>query len=104
MAGLPADPLWDAVFHKSMLYGGLINQVFPRVYTKGEFAQIKAKTLLIVGEQEKIYNNLQSAVQSAREMIPNLQVQMIPNAHHVAAIANPEQVNQALLHFLREAE
>ncbi|NJC98191.1 MAG: hypothetical protein FIB03_17965 [Anaerolineae bacterium] len=102
-AGLPADPLWDAVFHKSMLYGGLINQVFPRVYTKEEFAQIKAKMLLLVGEQEKIYNNLQIAVRSARELIPGLQVQMIPNAHHVAAVANPGQVNQALLGFFAEA-
>lgn len=102
-AGLPADPLWDAVFHKSMLYGGLINQVFPRVYTKEEFAQIKAKMLLLVGEQEKIYNNLQIAVRYARELIPGLQVQMIPNAHHVAAVANPGQVNQALLGFFAEA-
>lgn len=102
--GLPIDPLWDAVFHKSMLYGGLLNQVFPRVYTKEEFAQIKAKTLLLVGEQEKIYNNLKSAVQSARELVPNLQVEIIPNAHHVAAIANPERVNQTLLQFFAETK
>jgi pimeloyl-ACP methyl ester carboxylesterase len=99
-AGLPIDPLWDSMFYKSMVYGGLINQVFPRVYSKDEFAQIKAQILLIVGEQEKIYNNLQSAIQSARELVPNLKVEMIPNAHHIAAVANPERVNQALLRFL----
>jgi pimeloyl-ACP methyl ester carboxylesterase len=101
-AGLPVDPLWDAVFYKSMVYGGLINQVFPRVYSKEEFAQIKGQTLLIVGDKEMIYNNLQSAVQSARELIPNLKIEMIPNAHHVTAIANPERVNQALLQFFAE--
>jgi pimeloyl-ACP methyl ester carboxylesterase len=101
-AGLPVDPLWDAVFYKSMVYGGLINQVFPRMYSKEEFAQVKAPTLLILGEQEKIYNNLQSAVQSARALIPNLKVERIPNAHHVAAIANPECVSQALLLFFAE--
>lgn len=100
--GLQADPLWDSVFHKSMLYGGLINQVFPRVYTKDEFSRIKARTLLIVGEQEKIYNDLRAAVQSARELMPGLQVEMVPNAHHVAAIANPEYINQVLLRFFAE--
>lgn len=97
--GLAPDPLWDAVFYKSMVFGSLINQVFPRVYSKEEFSQIKAKTLLLVGEREKIYNDLQSAVRHARESIPNLQVEMIPNAHHVAAIANPERINQSLLQF-----
>lgn len=101
-AGLPVDPLWDSIFYKSMLHGGLINQVFPRVYLKEEFAQIKAKMLLIVGEQEKIYNNLQAAIQSARELISDLQVEVLPNAHHVAAVANPEYVNSALLRFFAE--
>ncbi len=102
-AGLPVDRLWDPVFYKSLMYGGLINQVFPRVYTQEEFSQIKARTLLIVGEQERIYNNLQSAVEAARTLIPGLQVEIIPNAHHVAAIANPENVNQALLRFFADA-
>ena len=77
-----------------MVYGGLINQVFPRVYSKEEFAQIKAKVLLMLGEQEAIYNNLQSAIRSARELIPNVKVEIIPAAHHVTAVANPEKVNQ----------
>jgi pimeloyl-ACP methyl ester carboxylesterase len=101
-AGLPRDPLWDAVFYNSMLYGGLINQVFPRVYKKEEFAQIKARTLLIVGEREAIYNNWSSAVRSARALMPNLEVAFIPDAHHITAIAQPDRVNQCVLHFLAD--
>ncbi len=52
---------------------GLINQVFPGVYSKEEFAQIKAKALLLLGEQEAIYNNLESAIRSARDLIPNVE-------------------------------
>ena len=85
-----------------MVYGGLINQVFPRMYSKEEFAQIKAKVLLLLGEEEAIYNNLGSAIRSAQELIPNLKVEMIPSAHHVAAVANPEMVNQKLLEFFGE--
>jgi pimeloyl-ACP methyl ester carboxylesterase len=100
--GLPGDPLWEPFFYSSMVYGGLINQVFPRIYSKEEFARIKAKVLLILGEEEAIYNNLQSAVRSARDLIPGVQIEMIPNAHHVSAVANPEIVNQKLLQFFAE--
>jgi pimeloyl-ACP methyl ester carboxylesterase len=100
--GLPRDPLWEPFFYNSMVYGGLINQVFPRMYSKEEFAQIKAKVLLMLGEQEAIYNNLQSSIRSARDLIPNVQVEMIPAAHHVTAVANPEKVNQRLLQFFTE--
>jgi pimeloyl-ACP methyl ester carboxylesterase len=97
--GLPYDPLWEPLFYNSMVYGGLINQVFPRLYSKEEFAQIKAKVLLLLGEKEAIYNNLASAIRSARELIPNVQVEIIPAAHHVTAVSNPERVNQKLLEF-----
>ena len=100
--GLPCDPLWDSLFYRSMIYGGLINQVFPRVYSNEEFAQIKAQVLLILGEKEVIYNNLWSAIQAARKLIPNLEIEMIPNAYHITALAQPNKVNQRLLRFYEE--
>jgi pimeloyl-ACP methyl ester carboxylesterase len=100
--GLLHDPLWEPFFYRSMVYGGLINQVFPKVYTKEEFAQIKAKVLLLLGEEEAIYNNLQSAVRSARELIPNVEIEMIPDAHHITALAQPDMVNQRILQFFAE--
>lgn len=100
--GLPCDPLWEPLFYRSMVYGGLINQVFPRVYSKEEFARIKAQVLLMLGEKEAIYNNLQSAIRAARELIPNVEIEMIPNAHHVTALANPEKANQRILRFFAE--
>lgn len=100
--GLPYDPLWEPLFYSSMVYGGLINQVFPKVYSKDEFAQIKAKVLILFGEREGIYNNLRAAVRSARELLPGAQVEMIPDAHHITALAQPAIVNQKLLQFFAE--
>ena len=100
--GLPSDPLWEPLFYNSMVYGGLINQVFPRVYSKEEFALIRAKVLVLLGEREGIYNNLQAAVRSARELLPVAQIEMIPDAHHITALANPVFVNQKLLQFFAE--
>jgi pimeloyl-ACP methyl ester carboxylesterase len=100
--GLPCDPLWEPFFYSSMVYGGLINQVFPRMYSKEEFAQIKAKVLLLLGEKEAIYDNLGSAIRSAQELIPGVKVELIPDAHHVTALANPEKANQRILQFFAE--
>jgi len=99
-AGLPYNPLWEPVFYRSMVYGGLINQVMPRVYTKEEFAQIKAPVMFIFGEEEVIYNNLKSAVRAAKELVHGCRVEMVPSAHHIAALAQPELVNQLLLQFI----
>lgn len=97
--GVSRDPLWEPLFYRSMVYGGLINRVFPRVYSKEEFAQINARTLLMLGEKEMIYNNLQAAVRAARERIPGVQIELIPDAHHITALAQPEIVNQKILEF-----
>jgi pimeloyl-ACP methyl ester carboxylesterase len=100
--GLPCDPLWEPLFYLSLVYGGLINQVFPRVYSKEEFAFIKAPVLLILGEKEAVYNNLKSAIQATRELIPGVQIELIPDAHHITALSQPEMVNQRILKFFAE--
>jgi pimeloyl-ACP methyl ester carboxylesterase len=43
-----------------------------------------------------------SAVRSARESIPNVEFEVIPSAHHITALANPEEVNQRLLRFFAD--
>jgi pimeloyl-ACP methyl ester carboxylesterase len=97
--GLPADLLWGTLFYRLMVFGGLINQVFPRVYTKEELAQIQAQVLFLFGEKEAIYNNLNSAVHAARELLPSAEIETIPEAHHVTALSQPDVVNQRMLRF-----
>jgi pimeloyl-ACP methyl ester carboxylesterase len=102
-AGLTNDNGWENLFYLVLMHGSMTSQVFPRVYTKEEFAQIKAPTLLILGEQEKIYR-AKAASQAARRLLPSIQIQFIPQAHHITALANPERVNACLLQFFREGE
>jgi len=96
--GLPYNPLWEPVFYHSMIYGLSINQVFPRVYRKEEFSQIQAKVLLILGEKEVIYKP-QVAVRAAKELIQDVEIELVPDAHHVTALAQPYEVNRLLLRF-----
>lgn len=99
-AGLPPDPRWEPLFLEIMANGRLANRVFPRVYTQEEFAAIECPVLLVVGDNEVIYGDLDAAVDSARRLIPDVQVARIPGAHHIAALAQPQVVNEHLLRFL----
>jgi pimeloyl-ACP methyl ester carboxylesterase len=98
-AGLPADPLWGPLFYETMKNGRLINRVFPRVYTKEELAEIEAPVLVVLGEKELIYGGLDEAIEAGRNLIPGVTVALVPDAHHVAAVAQPEAVNREILHF-----
>jgi pimeloyl-ACP methyl ester carboxylesterase len=52
-------------------------------------AQIKAPTLLLLGDREKIYP-AQDANRQATRLMPGIEVQIIPQAHHMTALAQPE--------------
>jgi pimeloyl-ACP methyl ester carboxylesterase len=98
-AGLPSNGPWEELFYRAMLYGTTQTRVMPRVFTHEELARIEAPTLLLVGEQERIYRP-EKAASAARRLMPSVQVGLIPRAHHVAAIANPDAVNAWLTAFL----
>jgi pimeloyl-ACP methyl ester carboxylesterase len=76
-----------------------VSRVFPRVFTRRELARITAPTLLLVGDHEQIYP-AEAVLTAARRLMPSVTVAIIPNAHHVAAVAQPEAVNAQLLDFL----
>jgi len=99
LSGLPRDDAWDEVFHLTMVHGGMTTQLFPRVYSAEEMARIEAPTLLLVGDRERIYRP-EEAIRSARELLPAIQAEVVPDAHHIAALANPEWVNERLREFL----
>ncbi len=98
-AGLPADPRWEPVFFETMKHGKLVNRVFPRVYEKEELAEIEAPVLLVFGEREMVYGDLQSAISASKDLLPTAEITVIPEAHHITALAQPEMVNQVLLRF-----
>jgi pimeloyl-ACP methyl ester carboxylesterase len=101
-SGLPRDPLWEPLFYQTMMNGKLISKVFPRVFSKDEFALIRAPVLLILGEKEVIYKSLESAVRKGRELIPNVEIELVPDGHHITALAQPDLVNRRILGFFAE--
>jgi len=77
-------------------------QVYPPVYTDDELRQVKSPTLLMVGEDEIIYDP-RAALARAASLIPNIQTQLIPGAGHALTLDRPELVNARLLEFLEQA-
>lgn len=101
-AGLAPDPLWAPLFVETMIHGRLINRVFPRVYTKEELAGISAPVLLLLGDREVIYGDLAETIRAGSDLIPDVDVVVIPNAHHITAIAQPDAVSHELLRFFAD--
>ncbi len=83
-----------------LFYLGLKNYRPPRsilanVYTDQELSQIKAPALLIIGENEVIYQP-EKAILRASEYMPNLTCKILPGAGHGSIIEKPEAVSQLM--------
>lgn len=104
LAGIPPDRYWAPLFYQVLLHGSSVNRVYPKVFSAAEFRVLAGiPTLLLVGDRERIYRPV-AAVRAARRLVPGIEARVIPHAHHVAAIANPEAVNRLLLDFLARRE
>jgi pimeloyl-ACP methyl ester carboxylesterase len=101
-AGLPRDPVWDPLFLSVLLHGSTANRVWPRVYAREELRRIRAPILLLLGDRERIYRP-EAAAAAARTLLPQSSVQIIPGAHHIAALAQPMAVNAAISRFFADS-
>lgn len=72
----------------------------PPTFKDDQLRQIRAPTLLIMGEQEVVYN-YHKAIARAKKLIPNIQTALIPGAGHAMNFDQPELVNQHMLNFLK---
>lgn len=100
LAGIPPDRYWAPLFYRVLLHGSAVNRVFPKVLSRQELRALAGlRTLLLVGDRERIYRP-DGAIRAAKRLIPGIDAQVVPHAHHIAAVANPEAVNRVLLDFL----
>jgi pimeloyl-ACP methyl ester carboxylesterase len=75
----------------------------PRIFRDHDLRSIRAPTLLLIGENEVIYNP-QRALKRASRLIPNLKTELIPNAGHALNIDQRDIINPRVLAFLTETE
>lgn len=78
-------------------------RVLPTAFTDDELRQIKANTLLLIGEEEVIYSP-EVAVNRAKQLIQNIEAEVIPNASHGLPMEQAELVNECILGFLNQEQ
>ena len=89
-------------FQQMMTSADFRYQIFlSPVYTGKELAQVQPSTLLLVGGHEVVYDR-QAASSRAANMIPQIEIEVIPGAGHALNFDRPEMVNGYLLDFLKE--
>ncbi len=76
-------------------------QVPPQPFTDEELQRVKTPTLLLIGQQEVLYDPV-VAVTRAKRLIPNIQAELIPHASHEMTVSHAETVNKRVLEFLKE--
>lgn len=93
----------DAI-HEQMIIG-MMNMrqasFMPPVFMDEEFKKITAPILLLIGDHEIMYEP-RKALDCATRLIPNLQVELIPNANHMLNSDQPMIVNERILESLIE--
>jgi pimeloyl-ACP methyl ester carboxylesterase len=99
--GLPLDPAWGELFYLTLLYGSGANPLFPRVYAPVELGRVTTPTLLLIGDRERIYRPA-DAIRVAERAMPNLRWEIVPQAHHITALAQPGIVNDRIERFFSE--
>jgi pimeloyl-ACP methyl ester carboxylesterase len=98
---LPTSTDWVRLFQLVMEEGAPTNQIFPAVFSDAELRRMRTPTLLLIGDHEVIYKP-QTPIQRALRLVPGLQAEIVPSAHHIAAMANPIWVNPRLVRFFEE--
>lgn len=96
---VPKDERWSALMSVTMAESPKVSVIAASVFSKAALRAIRAPTLLLIGDLERLYPPVENlAVAQAR--MPKLEGALVPDADHIAAMAQPDDVNRRILDFL----
>jgi pimeloyl-ACP methyl ester carboxylesterase len=96
----PRDEKWSALMAVTMAESPKVSVISASVFSTAQLRAIRAPTLLLIGEKEQLYDPHET-VKLAQKRMPALRCAIVPNADHVAAMAQPQDVNERIIEFLR---
>ena len=96
----PRDTLWSALMAATMSTVSKLSIINPAVLGGRELRAISAPALLLIGAAEKLYEP-EAMLALARRRMPSLEGAVVPDADHVAAMAQPDAVNDRIVQFLQ---
>jgi pimeloyl-ACP methyl ester carboxylesterase len=75
--------------------------VLPTTFNDEELRTVRSPTLLLIGEKEALYD-AGPALTRARQLIPHIRAELMPQAGHDLPVSQAQTVNQEILQFLKE--
>ena len=97
---MPRDAKWAVQIGVTMSEKPEVSIINPSVFSNTQLRSISAPTLLLIGENETLYPAYET-LRLAQERMPQLKGAIVPGADHIAAMAQPEEVNTCIIEFLR---
>jgi pimeloyl-ACP methyl ester carboxylesterase len=89
--------------HSEILYerfrsAKVIFKVPPRVFTDEELQRLSMPVLLLIGEQEFLYNS-NAAIERAKQILPKGDVELIANCNHAMVSDQTDKVGKRVIDF-----
>jgi pimeloyl-ACP methyl ester carboxylesterase len=78
-------------------------RVFPDVFSDEELSRLKVPVLLLIGENEVIYDPAE-ALARARQLIPNFEGELVPGCNHDMSASQYKIVDARVLEFLNDID
>jgi pimeloyl-ACP methyl ester carboxylesterase len=94
------NPGWRNLMAISMETSARPQLASPVPLRPSELAAIRTPVLLLIGDGERLYDPA-GTIGIAKRRVPNLTGEVIPNAHHIGAMANADFVNTRMVAFLK---
>jgi pimeloyl-ACP methyl ester carboxylesterase len=95
----PDEQEWADLISLGMGKGTRISAVLPSVLSRHEPRANRSPVLLLVGDNDLLCEP-HELLKRARGRMPSLEAEIVPGAHHIAAMARPREVNARIIRFL----
>ena len=96
---LPRDMTWAALIGVTMAEAPRVSVTNASVFSGAQLRAIRALALLLIGDKEPLYDP-EAMLRLARARMPGLEGAIVPDADHIAAMAQPDDVNARIVRFL----
>lgn len=96
----PRDAKWGALMAATMSAFARMSVISPPVFSTRELRAIPVPALLLIGDAERSCDP-PAMLKSAQKRMPLLEGAIVPDANHIAAMAQPDDVNDRIIRFLR---
>jgi pimeloyl-ACP methyl ester carboxylesterase len=96
----PRDAKWSALMAVTMSEAPSVSIISASVFSKAQLKAIRAPTLLLIGEKERLYEP-HATLKLAQQRMPSLTGAIVPGADHIAAMAQPDDIDERIIRFLQ---